>query len=87
MGLRLVVDPRGVLAEKGVVAPAGGLLEQVDGLGTVHVVLASGPGLVGAGAVQRDVAGQAQGIEGFGVIAFGHGLEGFQADAAHPGDG
>ena len=87
VGTGFVVHLGGVLLEQIVVPPAGGLLEQVDGLGIVHMVLTAGPGLVGAQRVQGRIGPQPQRVIGLGVVAVHHGGDLGQADAAHPGDG
>ena len=86
VGLGLVVHQGGVLLEQLIVPPAHRLLEQVDGLGVVHVVLLAGAGLVGAQAVQCEVGVQPQGVEGPGVVAVHQVLDLLQADAPHPGN-
>ena len=67
-----LIDPRtgGVVlcGEKGTAKSTAvrgltGLLEQVDGLGAVHMVFLSRTGLVGSRRVQRKVHLQSQGVE------------------------
>ena len=87
VGTGLVVHQGGILLEQVVVAPAGGLLQQVNGLGIVHMVLAAGTGLVGAQRVQGGIAAQTQRIVGFGVVAVHHVGDLLETDAAHPGHG
>ena len=87
VGFCLIVHQGGVLFKQLIVPPAGGLLQQMDGLGVVQVVLAAGAGPMLPQAVQGQVGLLPQGVKSTIVIALHRGGHLLQADAPHPGDG
>ena len=89
VGLVSEVHQGGVLLENLVTALPGGLLQEQDGLGIVHVVLFVGTGaqLVNAHGVQCGVEAQAQGVEGLVVVPLHALADLLQAHALHTGDG
>ena len=89
MGDLEVVHHRGVLLEGRVVALAGGLLEQLDGEGVVHMVLRRGAGaqLVRAHGVEGGVDAEAEGLEGLVVLPLDALVDLLHADALDTADG
>ena len=89
VGGGFIVHQMGILLEHLIIPVAGGLLEQPDDLGIVHVVFllaAAAEPLVPVG-LQSGVVGQAQGVKGMGVVILDALGNLFQTHAADAGDG